>query len=296
MTHTTGAPPVDLASVVPGIEAYARWTVRLHPRRGTPGPRDSHIGGPLLWPADEPWPHCGVPPDCYLDSDDPMITVAQLRADEFPEIAFPDGTDLLQILWCGSYHNLEYDGAEPVRLFWRRAADVGPALAETPVLDPDPDRIVLRPCVIDPERVVEYPWYEELPPELLERLRAWDPQSYEEWFPPLYTELATALGFKVGGGMSWGTTDMLDDLTCVDCDAPLTMLLQLHTYEWNPSPEMPDGTVTRWWPIEERGLSPHTAEYEHACEPAGIWVGRGAHGGVFVCSAAPEHQPRFHGQ
>lgn len=33
-------------------------TTRLHPRPGTPTAADSSVGGPLLWPADEPWPFC----------------------------------------------------------------------------------------------------------------------------------------------------------------------------------------------------------------------------------------------
>lgn len=288
MTLTTPAPPFDVARDVPGIEAYARRTVRLHPRRGTPGPRDSHVGGPLLWPADEPWPRCDVP-GCYLDADDPMVTVAQLRADEFPEVAFPDGTDLVQILWCGGVHTLAWDGRESVRVFWRREADVVRALAAPPVLDPDPDRIVLRPCVIEPERVIEYPWYQELAPEVLERLRAWHPEPGYDWYPPRYDEVATALGFKVGGSMSWATSDMPEELSCVDCDAPLNLLLQLHTYEWDPESR-------RWQPVEERHLRQGTPEYELACEPTGAWIGRAAHGGVFVCSAAPEHPPRFYGQ
>ncbi|MFF4412879.1 hypothetical protein ACFYY8_10125 [Streptosporangium sp. NPDC001559] len=54
MALTTPGSPVDITQVFPELSAYARTTVRLHPRPGTPGIRDSHIGGPLLWPSDEP--------------------------------------------------------------------------------------------------------------------------------------------------------------------------------------------------------------------------------------------------
>src|SRR4051794_32474333 len=61
MTRSTPGAPVDITAEISGIEAYARTTVRLHPRPGTPSAADSHIGGPLLWPAEEPWPFCERP-------------------------------------------------------------------------------------------------------------------------------------------------------------------------------------------------------------------------------------------
>jgi hypothetical protein len=58
MTRTTPRRPIDLTSVVPELAPYARVALRLHPRRGTPSVTDSSVGGPLLWPIDEPWPTC----------------------------------------------------------------------------------------------------------------------------------------------------------------------------------------------------------------------------------------------
>jgi hypothetical protein len=226
-----------------------------------------------------------------------MLSIAQLRAADFPEIAFPDGTDLVQVLWCSSYH-AAYDGGEPIQVFWRRSADIGEALAEPPTPDPDryADQSVPRPCVLDPERVVEYPWYEELPDDVLGRLRAWHPHPDHEWYPPMYDELATAPGCKVDGSMTWGTTDMPTDLLCATCGAPAVLPLQLDTYEWGPGSNWRPHRVSRWQPLEERHLAPHTPGYELACEPTGVSFGRASHGGVFVCSAAPEHPASFYCQ
>jgi hypothetical protein len=58
MTRTTPPRPVDLAAIFPEMAAFARTATRLHPRPGAPGVHDSSVGGPLLWPADEPWPVC----------------------------------------------------------------------------------------------------------------------------------------------------------------------------------------------------------------------------------------------
>jgi hypothetical protein len=59
--RTTPPPPLDITGVFPELAAFARQTVRLHPRRGRPGPQDSSMGGPLLWPVGEAWPVCTRP-------------------------------------------------------------------------------------------------------------------------------------------------------------------------------------------------------------------------------------------
>ncbi|MGA5449732.1 hypothetical protein ACPCVO_24090 [Streptomyces umbrinus] len=72
MPRTTPPRPLDATALFPELAPLARTAVRLHPRAGTPTAADSSIGGPLLWPADEPWPTCpdhnsashhGVAPD-----------------------------------------------------------------------------------------------------------------------------------------------------------------------------------------------------------------------------------------
>ncbi|GAA2417965.1 hypothetical protein GCM10010420_55450 [Streptomyces glaucosporus] len=58
MPRTTPPRPVDIAAVFPELAPLARTAVRLHPRPGAPTAADNSVGGPLLWPADEPWPTC----------------------------------------------------------------------------------------------------------------------------------------------------------------------------------------------------------------------------------------------
>jgi hypothetical protein len=53
--------PVDVEAAFPELATMRRAATRLHPRRGTPTARDSSVGGPMLWPADEPWPMCAIP-------------------------------------------------------------------------------------------------------------------------------------------------------------------------------------------------------------------------------------------
>ncbi|MFD3726572.1 hypothetical protein [Streptomyces sp. NPDC058671] len=58
MPRTTPPRPVDIEALFPALASHRRTTTRLHPRRGTAKPEESSVAGPLLWPADEPWPTC----------------------------------------------------------------------------------------------------------------------------------------------------------------------------------------------------------------------------------------------
>ncbi|MEV5576743.1 hypothetical protein AB0L06_42530 [Spirillospora sp. NPDC052269] len=65
MTRTTPPRPADMTAVFPEFASLARTATRLHPRPGAPGVQDSSVGGPLLWPADEPWPVCDEDHEMY---------------------------------------------------------------------------------------------------------------------------------------------------------------------------------------------------------------------------------------
>ena len=67
MVRTTPPRPVDLAAHLPAMASLARTAVRLHPRPGEPTAADSSIGGPLLWPAREPWPTCAEHAGPFLE-------------------------------------------------------------------------------------------------------------------------------------------------------------------------------------------------------------------------------------
>ncbi|MEU6228322.1 hypothetical protein [Streptomyces sp. NPDC047042] len=61
MSFTTPPRSIDVTVLFPELAPLARTATRLHPRPGSPTVHDSSVGGPLLWPADEPWPHCAAP-------------------------------------------------------------------------------------------------------------------------------------------------------------------------------------------------------------------------------------------
>ncbi|MEU9148340.1 hypothetical protein [Streptomyces sp. NPDC048349] len=68
MSFTTPPRPFDVTALFPQLAPLARTATRLHPRPGSPTVHDSHVGGPLLWPADEPWPYCDEPHDRHAST------------------------------------------------------------------------------------------------------------------------------------------------------------------------------------------------------------------------------------
>lgn len=50
-----------LLAALPALAGRVRPAALLRPAAGAPGMRESSVGGPLLWPRDEPWPTCGGP-------------------------------------------------------------------------------------------------------------------------------------------------------------------------------------------------------------------------------------------
>lgn len=248
---STPPPPLDITAVFPELRDLAATTIRLHPRKGEPGVRDSSLGGQLLWPADEPWPVCeephlpnesvlvppeirtweqaghwvatlgpgarldtsrvrfdGVPAWASLDRSEhqpyPMIGVLQVYARDVPGLPFPYGTDLFQLLWCPNNHGEPWYGPRPVAA-WRRAASVTEPLIEPPQTTFDPPYnascYLPEPCVLLPERVIEYPHPCDLPGTLRDRLQAWD--AGQEADCPYRRLLSTAPGTKLLGHPNW---------------------------------------------------------------------------------------------
>ncbi|MFG2087451.1 MULTISPECIES: hypothetical protein [unclassified Spirillospora] len=292
MPHTTRPPIMDITEDIPGLAAYARTAVRLHPRRGNPTPDDSSIGGPLRWPADEPWPFCdqqhgrGGSPQAPVA----MVPIAQVYAADVTAYPFPQGSDLLQILWCPNHD--AYWPDETISVRWRRAADVTAVLADPPAPHMvEAEWLVPTPCVLDPEPITEYPYHEELPRELRDALEDWRTD-----YPAYQYGLSIASGCKLGGGMSWEVTDMGDPPTCGQCGAPAHLILQLDSSEWGGESDH-DGGPPRWRPIEDADLDSGADDaYWAAKEPTGLEIGRYSHGGFFGCSADHRHPVTFHCQ
>ncbi|GLY51202.1 hypothetical protein [Lentzea sp. NBRC 102530] len=226
--------PADRGRPIPGIEAWERPVVVLNPVPGAPTAADSHLGGPLLWPADEPWPWCESGHSGYVQVQDcendrvPHFAAAQFYRRDFPELPFPDGTDLLQVLFCPLYHRA--NGGPGVRLHWRASGSVGAVLTDVPAPALREPEFFPRPMVFEPERTTEYPAPDELPEEMVATFSFLqdpdDHDDHDEW-PDL------ARGSKIGGWTAWYHTERPEG-RCSECGAPVPQGLALSSSERKP--------------------------------------------------------------
>ncbi|MFD4609625.1 hypothetical protein ACFWOT_16270 [Streptomyces sp. NPDC058440] len=238
--------PFEVEAAFPELTGTVREVTLLYPRAGQPGPDDSSIGGPLLWPADEPWPMCAEP-DHYKPLSAPvgpepvaMVPVVQLYARNVPNLVFPAGTDLLQILWCPLVHEDDQYAANP-RLYWRSSALIaaGATAGEPPRPHTAEGDYLPRPCTVSPTPAVEYPNWDlpeglgELLDERFEALK--DERGYD------YFEVATTQQSKVGGYPGW--TQPPDWPDCAGCGTRMEHLLSVTATE----PGM-----GRWLPLDDR--------------------------------------------
>ncbi|UNO38814.1 DUF1963 domain-containing protein [Streptomyces sp. MST-110588] len=245
-TRTTPPRPVDVEAVFPEVVPFRREAVRLHPRAGDPGVGDSSVGGPLLWPRDEPWPYCDDvhPRTAFAPARpgaQPMVPVLQLYADDVPELPFPEGKDVLQVLWCPFDHQKDY--MPRPQIHWRNRRATATEYATPPRPEGVREEYLPAPCVLHPERIVEYPNW-DLPDDLWEELEERCDQVEEETGWSYWSHLSVADGIKAGGYPSWTQEPSWPD--CTRCGARMDHLLTVSSREF-------DGESWRTWlPLEDR--------------------------------------------
>jgi hypothetical protein len=222
-----------------------------------------------------------------LEGQLPMLPVAQLYAADVPRLPFPDGTDVLQVLWCPFDH--PDDGYVPrTALRWRAAADVtdpaDPAsVPRTPVVGNDD--YVPEPCVLHPEEVTEYPAPHVLPEELADRIGAWDEEQEEKGEEKgdeenalgYQYDFAVAPGFKALGHEPWSFSDPFP-MACPECGSGVRPLLTVDGTE---------GSGDSWRPVEDAGYTGL-----HFLGPAcatQLNIGRSYTLQLYVCATDPRH-------
>jgi hypothetical protein len=249
--------------------------------------RASSLGGPLLWPRDERWPHCdddhpGSGSGSPQPGAQPLVPVLQLFAADVPELPFPAGTDVLQVLSCPFDHHADY--APRPELYWR-AGETRTGELATPPPPTGADRDYLpAPCVLHPERVVDYPSW-DLPPEVdqalterFDRLADETGWSYEE-------DLATADGTKVGGYPTWTQDPNWPD--CASCGRRMDHLLTVNSAEFD------GGSWRAWLPVEDTPASgtiwdlPYEERRQIQRAP-GLMLGDMGGVYLFVCRQCPD--------
>ncbi|MQY13811.1 hypothetical protein SRB5_39660 [Streptomyces sp. RB5] len=208
-------PPMDLSGLLPEYTALARETTLLNPAPGDPGPGDSSMGGPLLWPAAEPWPHCAREGHWTYADDGrsleeitpgrtPMVPVLQLYARDVPQPAFPTGTDVLQLVWCALHHDDNEDGPMIPQLHWRNEAEVIAAgtLTDIPRATDftHPEDLMPTPSTLTPTPDIDYPGF-DLPYDLQQ---TWEKRLHGvNGLGTWSFEDGCAIATKAGGYPAW---------------------------------------------------------------------------------------------
>jgi hypothetical protein len=288
----TPDPPIEMAAVFPELVPFARTTTRLHPRPGNPSGHESAMGGPLLWPATEPWPKCTGPHYGTIDAVPvPAVPVLQLYRRDVADLPFPAGADLLQVLWCPREHPAIESGGPKVSLVWRDSATIGDLLDHAPEPFEFFGDLHPRACVVHPEPgVVEYP-DQDGPIDLSggdPRIEAFEADTGLSADATLFL----APGTKVGGYPRFCQEPVWPECAC---GRTMSYLLTIS------SGELGAESCRRWMPLAESDLREawiassegDTASdelrqaWEAARGGAGIYVGRGGAMHVFYCAHCP---------
>ncbi|MFF3359141.1 hypothetical protein ACFYWN_42650 [Streptomyces sp. NPDC002917] len=292
MARTVPPAPFNVAEWIPELAGLVRNSTLLYPRSGAPRVHDSSIGGPLLWPVTEPWPQC-ADPEHYnpMHESAPvvgtqpvaMVPIIQLYARDVPELPFPTGRDVLQIVWCPLIHESQDQCTALPRLHWRSEAEVTATgtLPDTPAPYDYDEGFVPRPCTISPTRITEYPNWdmsEGLAQTLGDRF-----DDIEAEFGCSYYDMATTIQSKVGGYPGWTQPPNWPDCAC---GRRMGHLLSITATE---------PVSGRWLPADEQRVHVEEllgrGEADPAVEDAiGHGMDMGDLGGMyfFVCPACPD--------
>lgn len=310
MVRTTPPRPFDIADVFPELREHRTTATRLHPRTGEPTAADSSIGGPLLWPADEPWPMCTVGDDHDVDT---LLTPAALRRSREIHAAaagrrLTDGERAeLSAAEVSADEELIRQPVPlvPVAQLYRRDVPdlLGPDDADLfqvlwcPLAHPDDGAPSLRlfwrrtadvgrPLASAPEP----PAVEEnhLPNPCVVHPEQVVDHRYRELLPahlgasiaawekdtdgPGYRAWSVVPGWKVGGFASWRTTGP-GTMNCRACGTEMSLLFTVGSGEWDEA--------GHWRPIEDPA---------DTTDPlTGVIIGRGFDWYVFRCPVSCDH-------
>ena len=174
----------------------------------------SQLGGAILWPSTLDWPR--------RPEGDPFIPLLQFRREDFPEIPFPPGRDLLQILWHPQFTERRPIGflAPSTRVYWWTQLEMtDPAPVQPEAAPGSHPGLVPRPSRLAPRRRLDLPNIVDLPARLQAALAERElTQAYRD-------SGACSHGSKLLGHADWLRDSV--QLRCSSCGRLMTHFLSL---------------------------------------------------------------------
>ncbi|GAA3901616.1 hypothetical protein GCM10023084_62570 [Streptomyces lacrimifluminis] len=324
MTRTTPPRPLELAEVFPELARMSRNVTRLHPRAGLPTVEDSSVGGPLLWPQDEPWPMCTRSHEVYevveleavraahhltvarwsRPEDEPPTPEEQsLLSRNKPKKTDSPHTDPVPLLPVAQLYARDVpglpcpDGANLLQILWCPFMDHDddvPAVhvrwrsadQVTAFLSPPPEPPVIEREDYWPAPCVLHPeQVTEYPaPEQLPAAVSARVDAWQEDTGHHYTEFAVAPGWKAGG---WGVVSSDEDDAA---DPPRcgcgAVTAPLFTVGLSEWNEDDEGG---WRPLEDADADDRRC-YPPVGDPTGIELGD-EELQIYYCPESYEHPP-----
>lgn len=242
-------PTLDLSSQFPMLKK--KTTVLLHPRVTSAdiSVYKSKFGGHIYWPLEEPWPQCPV-------HNDNMVPVMQLTKEDVPELGFPEGNNLFQLVWCPKDDHDESQWEPLPNCIWREVHEADEIqllpVDEVPPADEDAEKgLIPKPCSIHPQRIEEYPSTHEFGEDLalMETVDEWILEHFAReskdffWLEPDNCYVccwSVSPSTKVGGHVCWGQAEAY--FNCDGCGVVMDHLLTV-TGGY--------GDCTRWYLLDQ---------------------------------------------
>jgi len=261
----------DLEYVVQQVELAPDDPFSIMAAQHNPGllRRGTAYEGSGVGPADQR--HTGI-----------FLPILQIRRADVPELPFPAESDLFQMVWCSRLHMPDLQPR--MRVAWRTERLLTTTRTEFPAplsneahLGPHTDDLLipLRVCLLQPERVVEYPSLRDL-----EERRVLSTDTLADLMDE---HESGALGTAYAGTKVGGYPDWIQDPAWPQCAQGHDMV-HLMTFD---SSEPLDTLLLS---ADERAERRRAEQVGWMfAEPTGMIFGRFGSMYVFYCPACPEH-------
>lgn len=291
----------DFLSLIPELAAHKTTATRLRPLPGAPTAAQSSVGGPLLWPADEPWPVCTGPHQPAMELRWHADVADERRLSDLRASRELTAEEAARLAGASNEAVVDFGPDHPVELIpvaQLRRADlpdfVGPDDADLaqvlwcPMDHPDQDycpKVEVRyrhegdVTPLPPREDTGLVSEDYVPRPCIVRPAQVTQYAHYKALPAEllakiedlddealddYADFSTSRGFKVGGFPDWSMSDP-EDMACEECATPMRLLL------------VADG----WEDVDDEDRT-----------PTGIQIGRGVNLNIWVCPTGLPHPTR----